>query len=61
MKGISKRELLIYLIGFIIARAAFFDIDPLAIGYFTAVYLSNTGKRPSVHSNNTGNRFSNGA
>ena len=44
MKGISKRALLIYLIGFVIARAAFFDIDPLAIGYFTAAYLSNTGK-----------------
>ena len=44
MKGISKRALLIYLIGFIIARAAFYDMDPLAIGYFTAAYLSNTGK-----------------
>lgn len=39
MKDIRKRSILIYLIGFVIARATFFGINPLAIGYFIAAYL----------------------
>ena len=39
MKGFGKRHILVYVIGFVIARASFFGINPLAIGYFTAAYL----------------------
>lgn len=39
MKDIRKRSILIYFIGFVIARATFFGINPLAIGFFTAAYL----------------------
>lgn len=39
MKDIRKRSIFIYLIGFVIARATFFGINPLTIGYFTAAYL----------------------
>jgi stage II sporulation protein E len=44
MKGISRRTVFIYLIGFVVARASFYQMNPLAIGYFTAVCLSSTGK-----------------
>ena len=44
MKGITKKGLFIYLVGFIIARAAFFDMNPLAIGYFTAAIYSKTNR-----------------
>jgi len=43
MKDIRKRALLINVIGIFVARAAFFDMNPLAIGYFTAVYLQKAG------------------
>ena len=43
MKLIKKRTILIYLIGFLIARAVFYSINPLAVGYFTASYLSGMG------------------
>jgi stage II sporulation protein E len=43
MKGIQKRNYVIHLIGFIIARAVFYGMNPLAIGYFTASYLGKTG------------------
>jgi stage II sporulation protein E len=43
MKGMKKRVILIHLIGFIVARASFFGMNPLAIGYFTASYLGKTG------------------
>ncbi len=43
MKGIQKRTYIIHLIGFIIARASFYGMNPLAIGYFTASYLGKTG------------------
>lgn len=43
MKGTRKRIVLVHLIGFIIARASFFSMNPLAIGYFTAAYLGETG------------------
>lgn len=43
MKLIRKRTLLIHLIGFIVARASFFSMNPLAIGYFMASYLGHTG------------------
>lgn len=43
MKTFKKRTLLIHIIGIIIARASFFGMNPLAIGYFTASYLENTG------------------
>lgn len=39
MKSIRKNVILIYVIGFVIARASFFGINPLAIGYFIAAYL----------------------
>lgn len=39
MKSIKKNSILVYAIGFIIARASFFGINPLAIGYFTAAYM----------------------
>lgn len=40
MKNIRKNAILIYLIGIVIARASFFGINPLAIGYFTAAYMN---------------------
>lgn len=43
MKGINKRTMLIHAIGFIVARASFYQMNPLAIGYFTASYLGKTG------------------
>jgi stage II sporulation protein E len=43
LKTFKKRTLLIHVIGFIIARAAFCGMNPLAIGYFTAAYLAKTG------------------
>ena len=39
MKDMRKRAILIYVIGFIVARASFAGINPLSIGYFTAAYL----------------------
>ncbi len=44
MKSISRRTLLIHLFGFVISRAVFTGMNPLAIGYFTAAVLCNTGK-----------------
>lgn len=43
MKGVKRRAALIHLIGFIIARASFFRMNPLAIGFFTASYFGKTG------------------
>ncbi|MDD3173100.1 MAG: stage II sporulation protein E [Herbinix sp.] len=43
MKSINKRTLLIHFIGFVVARASFYGMNPLAIGYFTASYLGKTG------------------
>ncbi len=43
MKGINRRILLVHLLGFVVSRAAFFGMNPLAIGYFTASYLGKTG------------------
>lgn len=43
MKGINKRTLLINLLGFVVARAAFYGMNPLAVGFFTAAYLGDTG------------------
>ncbi|HKL98956.1 MAG TPA: stage II sporulation protein E [Mobilitalea sp.] len=40
---IRKRSILIYLIGFVVARAVLFQMDPLAIGFFTAAYLERAG------------------
>lgn len=39
MKDIKKKAILIYVIGFVIARASLFSINPLAIGFFAAAYL----------------------
>ncbi|HWT74939.1 MAG TPA: hypothetical protein VN258_09515, partial [Mobilitalea sp.] len=44
MKNLNKRTILIYGIGFIIARASFNGMNPLAIGFFTAAMMSNLGK-----------------
>jgi len=43
LKVLNRKSLFIYVIGFIIARAVFYDMNPLAIGYFTAAYLGNMG------------------
>jgi stage II sporulation protein E len=39
MKFIKRNNILIYLIGFVVARASFLGINPIAIGFFTAAYL----------------------
>ena len=39
MKGNRKNVILIYIIGFIISRASFLGINPIAIGFFTAAYM----------------------
>ncbi len=39
----KKRKVLIHVIGLLVARAAFYSMNPLAVGYFTASYLSKTG------------------
>jgi stage II sporulation protein E len=39
----KRKKILIHLIGILVARAAFYSINPLAIGYFTAAYLAGTG------------------
>ncbi len=44
MKGISSKALLVYLIGFMVARASFYGIDPLAIAYFMAVCATGLSK-----------------
>lgn len=44
MKGTKKRTFLIHLIGILVARAPFFGMNPLAMGYFTAVYMENVGR-----------------
>ncbi len=38
-----KRKAFIHLIGLVVARATFYSMNPLAIGYFTAAYLSGAG------------------
>lgn len=43
MKGINKRTILVHLLGFVVSRATFFGMNPLAIGYFTASYIGKTG------------------
>ncbi len=43
MKYLRIRSILVYLISFVIARAVFFQMDPLAIGIFTAAYLERAG------------------
>jgi stage II sporulation protein E len=37
------KKVLIHIIGLLVARAAFYSMNPLAIGYFTASYLSKAG------------------
>lgn len=43
MKDLKKRMILVNLIGIAIARAAFLNMNPLAIGYFSAIYMEKTG------------------
>lgn len=43
MKVINRRTILVHLLGFIVSRATFMGMNPLAIGYFTASYLGKTG------------------
>jgi stage II sporulation protein E len=43
MKSLKKRAILIHILGFIVARATFLGMNPLAIGFFTASYLGKTG------------------
>ncbi|ROR25668.1 stage II sporulation protein E [Mobilisporobacter senegalensis] len=44
MKGMNKRAIFINLIAAILARAVFLNINPVAIGYFGAVYLNKSGR-----------------
>lgn len=44
MKKINGRALMVHLIGFIISRANFYGMNPLAVGYFTASYLCGGSK-----------------
>lgn len=39
MKQINKRVILINLLGIVVARATLFQINPVALGFFAAVYL----------------------
>lgn len=48
MRRFTKRTFLVYLLGFIIARAMFNEMNPLSIGYFTAAYLTNAGAGMSL-------------
>ena len=41
MKNKRTRSFIVNLLGFFVARASFYGMNPLAIGYFTAVYLGN--------------------
>ncbi len=41
MKNKWKRSFVISIIGFFVARASFYGMNPLAIGYFTAAYFGN--------------------
>ena len=43
MKFLRIRYLFVYFIGYVIARAVFFQMDPLAIGMFTAAYMERAG------------------
>lgn len=43
MKDSKKRAILIHGIGLFVARAAFYQMNPLAIGYFTAAIMADTG------------------
>lgn len=43
MKDLKKRAVLVNLIGIAVARAAFLNMNPLAIGYFSAVYMEKAG------------------
>jgi stage II sporulation protein E len=45
MKGSKKRIIIINTIGFIVARAVFLGMNPLALGYFTAAYMAGAGGR----------------
>lgn len=38
-----KRKILIHLIGLVVARATFYSMNPLSIGYFTAACLTGAG------------------
>lgn len=38
-----RRAALIYLIGFVVARAYFYQMNPLVMGFFTAAYLNRAG------------------
>lgn len=44
MKSISSKALFVYLIGFLVARASFYGIDPLAIAYFMAICTTSLSK-----------------
>jgi len=44
MKNLHGRSVLTALVAFIIARAMFFGMNPLAVGYFTAAYLCGGSK-----------------
>lgn len=43
MKVNWKRAILVYLVGFIVARATFYQMNPLAVGFFSAAYLNRSG------------------
>ena len=45
MKAINKRAMLVNLMGIIMAKAALFTINPVAIAYFAAAYMIEAGGR----------------
>lgn len=44
MKGMNKRTIFIDLIAMILSRAVFLGMNPIAVGFFGAVYLNKTGR-----------------
>lgn len=42
MKGLNKRSLLVNIMGMVMARAVCFSLNPVAIGFFAAVYAEKT-------------------
>lgn len=42
MKGMNKQNIIINIIGVVLARTVFFGINPVAIGFFSSVYIEKT-------------------
>ncbi len=48
MKAMNKRAILVNLMGIIMAKAALFTINPVAIAYFAAAYMIDAGGRALI-------------